>query len=160
MNAACFKCGTKIRNVHQSVRRKKRILAQNECALYILYDLIARIAWFHLKIAARFNAKLKLFVEGRKETFSKLVQSISENDPVIWMHVASLGEFEQGLPIIERLKKQYPNVKVINFNLASVEDIKNLGGSGEIVYAAWCNSINCDILLEILELDPSLDSIP
>ena len=134
MNAACFKCGTKIRNVHQSVHRKKRILAQNECALYILYDLIARIAWFHLKIAARFNAKLKLFVEGRKETFSKLVQSISENDPVIWMHVASLGEFEQGLPIIERLKKEYPTHKIlVTFFSPSGYEVKKNTSAADIV---------------------------
>lgn len=62
---------------------------------------------------ARFQPKIKLFVNGRKETFSILKNALHKNDKVIWVHVASLGEFEQGLPVIEKLKKEYPTFKIL-----------------------------------------------
>ena len=68
------------------------------------------IASFLLPIVALFNKKIKLFVDGRKETFSKL--SELKNDEIIWFHAASLGEFEQARPIIEELKI---NILIIKF---------------------------------------------
>lgn len=59
-----------------------------------------------------FNKKIKLFYQGRKETFSKL-ESISKTDKVVWFHAASLGEFEQGRPIIEELKELYSDYKIV-----------------------------------------------
>ncbi len=78
-----------------------------------IYNLIAHIAWFFLKIAALFSSKMKLFVDGRKETFALLEGAIAKNESVIWLHAASLGEFEQGLPIIEKLKIEYPFHKIV-----------------------------------------------
>ncbi len=78
-----------------------------------------------------FNKKIKLFVDGRKEIFSKI--SSLKNKDTIWFHAASLGEFEQARPIIEEIKKKYPNYKILitffspsgyeirkNYNLAEV----------------------------------------
>ena len=62
---------------------------------------------------ALFNKKINLFVEGRNETFKKLEASISPNDQVIWVHCASLGEFEQGRPVIEKLKEKHPSKKIV-----------------------------------------------
>lgn len=59
-----------------------------------------------------FNKKIKLFLNGRKETFNKL-STIKKSDKVIWFHCASLGEFEQGKPVIEALKVEYPNHKIV-----------------------------------------------
>lgn len=59
------------------------------------------------------NSKLSLFVKGRKETISLLNQSISKEDKVIWIHAASLGEYEQGLPVIEQLKIHHPTHKIV-----------------------------------------------
>ena len=97
-----------------------------------LYNLLLFKASILLPILALFNKKIKLFVNGRKETFIKL-ESISKTDKVIWFHAASLGEFEQGRPIIEELKKEYKNHKIVvtffspsgyeirkNYNLADV----------------------------------------
>jgi 3-deoxy-D-manno-octulosonic-acid transferase len=66
-----------------------------------------------LKLIALFNKKIHLFVEGRKEVFVKLNGEISKKDKVIWMHCASLGEFEQGRPILEKLKTTYPTHKLV-----------------------------------------------
>ncbi|SDS44764.1 3-deoxy-D-manno-octulosonic-acid transferase [Polaribacter sp. KT25b] len=84
-----------------------------------------------LSILAFFSKKLKLFVDGRKETFSKI--SALKNEETIWIHAASLGEFEQARPIIEELKKDYKQYKILvtffspsgyeirkNYNLADV----------------------------------------
>ena len=62
---------------------------------------------------AIFNKKIKLFVDGRNLVFERLTTQISKNDPVIWFHCASLGEFEQGRPIIEHFKSQYPDYKIL-----------------------------------------------
>lgn len=78
-----------------------------------IYNSISHLAWFLLKILALFSKKLKLFVSGREETFTILEKSITKNDDVIWLHAASLGEFEQGRPILERIKKEYPNYKIL-----------------------------------------------
>ena len=53
-----------------------------------------------------FNVKARKWVKGRKDIFQKLETAIPKNQPLIWVHCASLGEFEQGRPIIERLKEQ------------------------------------------------------
>lgn len=76
--------------------------------LGIVYNLLISLVGPILEIVALFNTKLKLFVEGRKSVFQKIESKISETDRVIWIHTASLGEFEQGLPILKSLKKEYP----------------------------------------------------
>ena len=78
-----------------------------------IYNLIVKISWFFLKIGSVFSNKLKLFVSGRKQTFALLSTAISNADKLIWIHAASLGEFEQGLPIIERLRTEYPSHKIL-----------------------------------------------
>ncbi|PCJ97993.1 MAG: 3-deoxy-D-manno-octulosonic acid transferase [Flavobacteriaceae bacterium] len=81
--------------------------------MYFIYTCLIHITWFVLKIIALFNPKIKLFVKGRKGTFSTLENKISKNDAIIWVHVASLGEFEQGLPVMEQLKLDYPTYKIV-----------------------------------------------
>nr|WP_252732403.1 glycosyltransferase N-terminal domain-containing protein [Cellulophaga baltica] len=66
-----------------------------------------------MKIVALFNKKLSLFVNGRKNVFSFLQQNKLTDANVIWVHTASLGEYEQGLPVIEKLKKEYPTYKIL-----------------------------------------------
>jgi len=60
-----------------------------------------------------FNKKLSLGVKGRKETFELLKSKISSNDNTIWFHCASLGEYEQGLPVFEDIKAKYPKHKIV-----------------------------------------------
>ena len=81
--------------------------------MYFLYNIAISITGFLLKFIAIFNKKIRFFTNGRKETFSKLEAAISKNDKTIWFHCASLGEFEQGRPIIEEIKEKYKDYKVI-----------------------------------------------
>ena len=76
------------------------------------YQFIVFITSLLLPLLAVFNKKLRLFVTGRKETFQAL-SVLSSDDKTIWIHAASLGEFEQARPIIESLKKTHANYKVV-----------------------------------------------
>ena len=78
-----------------------------------LYSTGIHIANVLIKGAAFFNKKLELGVTGRSETFSKLKTHISKEDKTLWFHCASLGEYEQGLPVFEELRKRYPTHKII-----------------------------------------------
>jgi len=81
--------------------------------MLFLYNLTIYIAGFFLKIVALFSPKIKLFVEGRKNVFSILEEKIKAEDKTIWFHSASLGEYEQGLPVIEKIKEKYPSHKIV-----------------------------------------------
>ncbi|WP_010518616.1 3-deoxy-D-manno-octulosonic acid transferase [Croceivirga radicis] len=78
-----------------------------------LYNLSLYLVAAVLRVVALFNPKIKLFVAGRKNTFELLEQNLNPTDKVIWMHAASLGEYEQGLPILEKLKTNYPDHKFL-----------------------------------------------
>lgn len=77
-----------------------------------LYNLAAHITYSLLNVYGLFNEKMKLFIKGRKETFKKL-SVLKKEDKVIWFHAASLGEFEQAIPIIEKIKENYTDYKVV-----------------------------------------------
>lgn len=104
--------------------------------MYFIYNYIVTIASFFLKIAAFFSPKLKLFVEGRKSVFSYLEKNLSKKPPVIWIHAASLGEFEQGLPLIEHLKTNYKEHKILVtfFSPSGYEVKKNTKAAHLVTY--------------------------
>ncbi len=81
--------------------------------MHSIYNIVIYLVSFFLKGIALFNPKIALFVKGRKNTFSYLQEKLSKEDAVIWIHTASLGEYEQGLPVIEKLKVNYPNHKIL-----------------------------------------------
>ncbi len=81
--------------------------------MLFLYNLIIILASQIVKLLALFNPKMKLFVNGRKDVFSILKSKIALTDKTIWFHAASLGEYEQGLPVIEKIKIQYPHHKIV-----------------------------------------------
>lgn len=75
------------------------------------------ISIFHLELAFKvlswFNDKIKRGLEGRKQSLEIVKSKIKNKDKVLWMHAASLGEYEQGLPVLEKLKEKYPTHKVL-----------------------------------------------
>ena len=66
-----------------------------------------------MKIGAFFNYKLKKGLAGRRQSCKKVKSAFSPIDRVIWMHAASLGEYEQGLPVLEKLKDNFPEHKIL-----------------------------------------------
>jgi len=96
----------------KSVAKKLNLAIQINNMLF-LYNLILVFASQVVKIFANFSPKMKLFVDGRKEVYTILQNKIEAKDKTIWFHAASLGEYEQGLPVIEKIKIKYPNHKII-----------------------------------------------
>ncbi|MDO3694085.1 glycosyltransferase N-terminal domain-containing protein [Wenyingzhuangia sp. chi5] len=78
-----------------------------------LYNIFVYLAVIVLKLIALFSTKIKLFVEGRQEVFQKLKNKINLTHKTVWIHAASLGEFEQGRPVIEEIKKEYPEYQIV-----------------------------------------------
>ena len=101
-----------------------------------MYSFVTYLVSIILPVIALFNKKINLFVEGRKRTISILKEKIKNTDKVIWIHVASLGEFEQGLPIIKRLKIKFPEHKIVVsfFSPSGYEVRKNTTDADVVVY--------------------------
>ncbi|TPD65579.1 3-deoxy-D-manno-octulosonic acid transferase [Flavobacterium microcysteis] len=104
--------------------------------MFFLYNLLVIIAGYALKAIAFFNPKMKLFVNGRKNVFKTLRNKIQPTDKTIWFHSASLGEFEQGLPVMEKIRIQYPEHKIVLtfFSPSGYEVRKNSTAADIIVY--------------------------
>lgn len=77
------------------------------------YNIFISLMIFGMKIFSLFNDKAKKGVLGRKESLQKIQSGFSKNDKVIWMHAASLGEYEQGLPVLEQLKEKFSDHKIL-----------------------------------------------
>lgn len=124
--------------------------------LRFLYNILINIAWLVLKVVALFNAKIKLFVQGRKLTFPTLEDRFDSEDRTIWMHVASLGEFEQGLPILERLRSKYPEHKLVLsfFSPSGYEVKKNTSIADVVVYLPMDSNSKVQHFLDLV--DPEL----
>lgn len=111
-----------------------------------------------LKIIALFNKKIKLFVDGRKQTFTVLKNNISSSDTVIWIHCASLGEFEQGRPILEKLKEKHPTKKLVLtfFSPSGYEIRKNYNGADVVCYLPLDSVKNAKKFLNIVHPETAI----
>lgn len=78
-----------------------------------MYSLIIFIYSLLVKLAIPFNRKARMMVVGHWRTYNSLKQHIDPSARYIWFHAASLGEFEQGRPMIERIREQYPEYKIL-----------------------------------------------
>ncbi|MCX3266904.1 3-deoxy-D-manno-octulosonic acid transferase [Pedobacter agri] len=81
--------------------------------MLLLYILGIRLYNLIISIFALFNNKAKLFINGRKNLFQEIKNQVDSNQKHIWFHFASLGEFEQGRPVLEKLKAVYPKKKIV-----------------------------------------------
>ena len=126
--------------------------------MHFLYNILIFKASLMLKIIALFNKKIKLFVDGRKEIFTKLKQHINKTDKVIWMHCASLGEFEQGRPILEKLKENYPTKKLVLtfFSPSGYEVRKNYNVADVVCYLPLDSVKNAKRFLDILHPETAI----
>jgi 3-deoxy-D-manno-octulosonic-acid transferase len=108
-----------------------------------------------VKLAALFSPKIKLFVEGRKIVFETLKNKINPNDKTIWFHAASLGEYEQGLPVMEKIKVQFPNHKIVVtfFSPSGYEVRKNNTLADATVYLPLDTKSNAQKFLELVHPD-------
>ena len=70
-----------------------------------------------IRLVAPRHPKARLWINGRKDLYKRMAETIDPAARIVWIHVASLGEFEQGRPIIERIRKEHPEYKVDNGRL-------------------------------------------
>lgn len=123
--------------------------------MLFLYNLVVQAASFLVKIVALFSSKIKLFVDGRKIVFPTLANEIKPTDKTIWFHAASLGEFEQGLPVIEKIKDKYPNHKIVVtfFSPSGYEVRKNSKVADVIVYLPLDTKSNAERFVKAVHPD-------
>lgn len=100
------------------------------------YNIIICLYYVGVAIAGLFSNKVRTMRKGEKATFSYLKQNMDSNAKYIWFHAASLGEFEQGRPIIEELRSKYPDYKILLtfFSPSGYEVQKNYKGADLICY--------------------------
>lgn len=120
--------------------------------MYQIYNLIILLATQILKLLALFSPKMKLFVEGRKSVFPTLKDKIHSEDKVFWFHAASLGEYEQGLPVIEKVKEQFPHHKIVVtfFSPSGYEVRKNNTVADVTVYLPLDSKANAKQFLDLV----------
>ena len=118
----------------------------------ILYDLLINIIQLHLHVLKYFNKTVFNFLNKRKKIFKKLRSNISKNEKYIWIHVASLGEYEQGLPVFKKIKSLYKDHKIVlSFFSSSGYDLrKNNPISDLTVYLPIDTSYNAKRFIDLI----------
>ncbi|WP_373055595.1 3-deoxy-D-manno-octulosonic acid transferase [Zunongwangia sp. H14] len=119
--------------------------------MQFLYNLFISFAEILLPVLAAFSPKIKLGLDGRKAVAGTLKAEIGKNDKVIWFHAASLGEFEQALPVMEMIKEQLPNAKILVsfFSPSGYENKKNHPLAEVITYLPLDTSKNVREFLDL-----------
>lgn len=110
-----------------------------------MYGLAIYIYMFCVNVAALFgNRKAKQMMRGHRETWKILREKISPEDSPVWFHAASLGEFEQGRPLMERLRREHPEKKILLtfFSPSGYEVRKNYEGADVICYLPFDTLLN------------------
>jgi 3-deoxy-D-manno-octulosonic-acid transferase len=143
--------------------------------LIFLYNIFINLYGAALHLAALWNPKAKLWVNGRKGWKEKLThwqqsthylslpagdsgasEISAQHPPIIWMHCASLGEFEQGRPLLEAVKIKYPAHKILLtfFSPSGYEIRKNYGGADRVMYLPMDGRANAKQFISLVK--PSL----
>ena len=101
-----------------------------------MYNIIMYAIQLGVAIASLFNEKVRKMWRGEREAFRILKEQVDPNAQYVWFHAASLGEFEQGRPIIEQLRKEYPEYKILLtfYSPSGYEVRKNYQGADIICY--------------------------
>jgi 3-deoxy-D-manno-octulosonic-acid transferase len=118
----------------------------------LIYNISLRFYQLAAWLYSPFNEKAKLFTKGRKGLFEALEKDFKENSSLItWFHCASLGEFEQGKPVLEAFKKHFPDRKILLtfFSPSGYELRKNYPGADYIYYLPVDTLKNANQFLEI-----------
>lgn len=104
----------------------------------LFYELFTGLYPLAIQLISPFNPKAKSWIEGRKDVFKQLEKVINPADPITWMHCSSLGEFEQGRPVLERIKATYTNtnqkILLTFFSPSGYEATRNYKGADYIFY--------------------------
>ena len=107
-----------------------------------IYNIFLFLYSIGIKITALWNSKARLWLNGRKDIWTQIAQirgqqsEVGSQKPLVWMHCSSLGEFEQGRPVLEALKQQHPAIQILVtfFSPSGYEVRKNYSGADHVLY--------------------------
>jgi len=118
----------------------------------IIYNLAIRIFSFFIFVASVFNIKARLFRSGRRGLFTQIREKVNPDEGVIWFHCASLGEFEQGRPVIESIKTERPDQKILLtfFSPSGYEVRKNYELADYIFYLPYDTKKNAEQFIRLV----------
>jgi 3-deoxy-D-manno-octulosonic-acid transferase len=118
---------------------------------YNIFLLVYNVA---IRIASIWNSKARRWIEGRKGIWEQLMSGVETRDSqLVWMHCASLGEFEQGRPLLEGIRSQYPTVKILItfFSPSGYEIRKNYPGADWVSYLPMDSKLSAEKFISIVQ---------
>ena len=120
--------------------------------MLIFYDFGIKIYNFLIYIFQFFNSKAKQWIVGRKNIFQKIAETVDTREGSLWFHFASLGEFEQGRPVLEKMKSIQPGYKIVItfFSPSGYELRKNFSGADYIFYLPMDTARNAERFIELI----------
>ncbi|MCB0388600.1 MAG: 3-deoxy-D-manno-octulosonic acid transferase, partial [Winogradskyella sp.] len=120
--------------------------------MQLIYNFGIYVTQLVLKGISIFNHKIKLGITGRTHTFKILENKISQTDKTFWFHCASLGEYEQGLPVFRELRKDYPKHKIVLsfFSPSGYEIRKNTNIADVVIYLPFDTKSNAKRFLDLV----------
>lgn len=118
----------------------------------MIYNIVIYFVLCGIAIASLFNEKVRKMWRGEREAFKILKQKVDPNAKYIWFHAASLGEFEQGRPLMERIRKDYPQYKILLtfYSPSGYEVRKNYEGADIICYMPVDTRLNAIRFLRLV----------
>lgn len=118
----------------------------------MIYNIVIYFVLCGIAIASLFNEKVRKMWRGEREAFRILKQKVDPNAKYIWFHAASLGEFEQGRPLMERIRKDYPQYKILLtfYSPSGYEVRKNYEGADIICYMPVDTRLNAIRFLRLV----------
>ncbi len=121
-----------------------------------LYRLFIHLYSLTIKTVSPFNPKAKLWIQGRRHLLERMKKVVVPGEEIIWVHCSSLGEFEQGRPLLEKLKIENPKCKILLtfFSPSGYEVRKNYTGADYIFYLPTDSPRNACVFFDIVK--PSL----
>jgi len=121
----------------------------------LLYNIGIRLYWLVALLISPWKRKAKLWIRGRNNWYIELKSALGREKKVIWFHCASLGEFEQGRPVIEGIRECMPDRKILLtfFSPSGYEKCKDYGGADYVMYLPLDTRRNARKMLDLLSLD-------
>ena len=118
----------------------------------MIYNIVIYFVLLGIAIASLFNEKVRKMWRGEREAFKILRQKVDPNAKYIWFHAASLGEFEQGRPLMERIRKEHPQYKILLtfYSPSGYEVRKNYEGADIICYMPVDTRLNAIRFLRLV----------
>ncbi|HEC44442.1 MAG TPA: 3-deoxy-D-manno-octulosonic acid transferase [Bacteroides sp.] len=121
----------------------------------LAYDLGIRIYYLLILLVSPFNEKAKLWIKGRKGLLHRIAEEVDPASSLIWFHCSSLGEFEQGRPVIEKIRDQSPDKKILLtfYSPSGYEIRKNYEGADHVFYLPLDTRKNVKRFLDLLSIE-------